>query len=586
MTIAGIRSSSWWAKATSAVGMVQKATTTCKNIAYSLIGRTLTYSAKENIAEYVGYYSGAAVGSAIVSKIAGTAMKQLGRVTGYGVAVAAGAIVTKTAYQAGQSNPSWMRTAIAAALGIAMMIILAYFSPSEMLGQAGEMFGTKAGSLIGGLAGAILGGFSAIFLHGSKENLWNKNDLLGSYTFKTIQCLIAFTLLDLWRSPSSSLFRSLFVDQAIGSLIYNAIDIGSFFKRLHEGKVLDEVLPATLSELIPEQISRDSLKDLLAKGASGLVISQAKLSTLISDQSQSSFIKELQLPLMEEIKKIIFDSSLIPLEAEFLHNQLKALIYPSAELVLKAQEPLTGAVKLGTNTLLNFSIQATNRYVQMIKQDGLIQQAQKEFDKAFSAWDNTSDPVAKKNLFQIFKQKKENLKATINTSLYQDAMGLYGLEAAQIAYQNLDGLKQKVSKVVPSSKEFSAKIIQELFKHVKTVLISDHYHLPPHIEKFAAHSLELIQRTEQEIIGISITPDNKKAYIGELLDIHLSSIAKLAVFYSIQLSIQPSDNQIREFYQNTITLIFDYYTSLLGTPVIGTVKDVLNNQIVQANLKK
>ena len=163
-------------------------------------------------------------------------------------------------------------------------------------------------------------------------------------------------------------------------------------------------------------------------------------------------------------------------------------------------------------------------------------------------------------------------------------MGLYGLEAAPIVYQNLAGLKQQVSTFSPT--ELQVRIIKELFTQAKALMMPNRSHLPPHIEKFAAHTLEIIQQTEQEIIGISITPDNQKAYIGEFLDIHLPSIAKLVILSSMQLSIQPTDNQVREFYLNTSALIFDYYSFLLGTPVIGTVKDVLNNQIVQANLKK
>lgn len=585
MTIAAIRSSSWWSKVTPIVCMAQKATNTCKNIASSLIGRALTYSVKENVAEYIGCYTGSVAGSAIVSKVAGSALKQLGRITGYGIAATAGAAVAGTVYKNGPNHPSWTRTIGAALLGIAMAIVVLYSSnASEILGKAGETFGKEAGSAIGNLAGAVLGGFSAIYLHGSSETLWDKNDPLSSYVIKVIQCLIAFTLLDRWRSPSNGLLRSIF-DQAIGSLIYNAIDIGSFLKRVREGKVLDEVLPSALSDLIPEQVSRDSLKDLFSKAASQLVISKAKLSTLISEQSQSEFIKELQLPLMEEIKKIIFDSSLIPLEAELLHDQLKALIYPSAELVL-AQKPLTGAIKLGTDALLNISMQATNRYSHLIQHDAMIQQAQKEFGSAFSAWEKTSDADAKKQFFQALQQKKEALKAAISASLYRDAIGIYGLEALPVIYQNLDSLEQQVSMVVPGTKELSAKIAKELFTQAKALLIPNNSHLPPHIEKSAEHILEIIQKTEQEIIGVSITPDSQKAYIGELLDIHLSSVAKLVVLYSIQLSIQPNDDQIREFYLNMSTLVFGHYTSLLGTPVIGTVKDVLNNQIVQANLKK
>jgi hypothetical protein len=586
MTIAGIHSSSWWSKMTPIVGMAQKAASTCKNIASSMMGRALTYSVKENIAEYIGCYSGSIAGSAIVSKVAGSALKQLGRIAGYGIAAAAGAAVAGTVYKTGPNNPSWSRTIGAALLGIAMAIAVMYYSnPSEILGQAGEAFGTEAGSAAGSLAGAILGGFSAIYLHGSSETLWDENDPLSSYAIKVIQCLIAFTFLDRWRSPSNGLLRSIF-DQALGSLIYNGMDIGSFLKRIQEGKVLDEVLPSALSDLIPEQVSRDSLKDLLSKAASQLVISKAKLSTLISEQSQSDLIKELQIPLMEEIQNIIFDSSLIPLEAELLHDQLKALIYPSAEFVL-AQEPLTRSVKIGTDALLNFSIQATNRYIHLIQHDRSIHQAQQQFDTAYSAWAKASDPAVKKQLFQTLQQKKEELKAAIGASIYRDAMGLfYGLEAVSLVYQHHAVLKQQVSMAVPGTNEVKAKIIKELFTQAKGLLMPNNSHLPPPIEKSAEKILAIIQRTEQEIIGVSITPDSQKAYIGELLDVHLPLVARLVLIHSMQLAVQPGDDQIRQFYLNISTLIFGYYTSLLGTPVIGTVKDVLNNQIVQANLKK
>lgn len=342
------------------------------NVYNSFIGKQIIGSIQENLAEYVGYYALAALTGRVGNVVGGSVCKKVGKQMGYVLAVGAGAATGKHCLQENRKDFSHvLKVAIltTAVSGTTMFIL------PDALSYTGEVVGSAVGDYVGSLAGGILGGFAAIHYLGSQEVLWDQERPAYSYVTKTIQCMAAFMLLDLWRTPSEGVVRFV-TDLTLGSLFYNALDILNGIDSFMNGQALD-----------------------------GLLSKNIDATSIVSRETVQQFLV-FQAPqhlLQPEISKIVSQ-------------------YVNASLAI-SPEPSTHLIDNQMNILLVCLIKGFNQYAGLIKQNTNITKAQHDVEQAFLKYEKEKEPVAKSNLKNQLEEAKVHLyKITKAFILAQDPL--------------------------------------------------------------------------------------------------------------------------------------------------------------------
>ena len=100
----------------------------------------------------------------------------------------------------------------------------------------------------------ILGGYVGVRLTGSSEPLLNRTAPLHCYTTKALQASALVNVVDAIFSPAPGVLTFL-GNLALDGLAFNAVDIGNCIRAFINKRVLDQVLPARLDEIIVGELS-------------------------------------------------------------------------------------------------------------------------------------------------------------------------------------------------------------------------------------------------------------------------------------------------------------------------------------------
>ncbi len=209
-------------------------------IAKSIVGWELIRATAENIAEYVGYYSGGMVCAPIGKKIGGMLLGSTGKAASVVLTLLAAGKSTEVVYSKSKNVGPTGRRLLACALNFALVAYLTHLTCFENFALWGESIGKTVGEFLAYILGGILTAFLAIKKCKSSEILWGP-EIIKTYPFKTIQSMGVCALASYYGYlPSEGVLAS-GVNFIAGSLVYNALDILNFLKSALNGTLLKEV---------------------------------------------------------------------------------------------------------------------------------------------------------------------------------------------------------------------------------------------------------------------------------------------------------------------------------------------------------
>lgn len=217
----------------------------------SLLGKKVLSLVGENVAEFGGYYGGAAL-AVPYGRRAG---KGIGAFVGTSAATALACISARNVANYISLKTPRLSHSLQNFVYTSVFIMTAYFITSvcsDSLTELGTSVGEIVGETIAYYGNGIFFAFLAIKLMGSEEVLWEYSNMIRTYPVKTAVSMVGTAALSnkypFLQTPGLQPFLELMV----GSLIYNSIDIAELSLSACEGKLLDGMLPRQIKIISPE----------------------------------------------------------------------------------------------------------------------------------------------------------------------------------------------------------------------------------------------------------------------------------------------------------------------------------------------
>lgn len=227
-----------------------------QKISQSKLGRYLVNSVKENAAEYLGWYMGKELTSAVVKNAGELAMRNIGLFVGYSMAALS---ATFTVVELHESTLNAASSAKISAL-MALTGLTAYALPTAMA-EMGQQLGGLVGAWIGDVTGGIFGGYAGMIMADTNEVFYSDKAPMNNYVAKSLQCILFYILQEQIRGPREGPIDFLF-DQMKGVLVYHALAITNLIIAFRKGHVLDEFLPLDLKTTVLISPIIESIKEI------------------------------------------------------------------------------------------------------------------------------------------------------------------------------------------------------------------------------------------------------------------------------------------------------------------------------------
>ncbi len=233
----------------------------CK-IAKSYCAKKLGSMILENAAEATAYYG--------IGSLASSAGVQVGRALGTTLFIVTAAPLSAVTAHASEKLlnlvPAYKKASqnfLIRALSCSLIFAATYQTLDGTYGRQMEEIGIIIGNNVAQIAVGTIAANFAIRRHGSDEKLYNPEDHFDSYPVKTLQCLAADEVANFMEIIPENPIAGFVIGQVIGSLSFNARDLGQLSLKAFNGELFEGVLDASLKfEILDQQKS----KTLLAQG--------------------------------------------------------------------------------------------------------------------------------------------------------------------------------------------------------------------------------------------------------------------------------------------------------------------------------
>lgn len=606
-----------------------------KKISDSLIARLFWEAIKENTGEALGASIAAPCGGYIVSRICAEGMKKLGYFTGISVALAGTSqffVVCLDNKQKENSLKDTFKTAALVSLVGGALILTAPTTLASMF----ESIGEEGGRVLGAVGGGILGGYLPIYLMGSQEPLWSEQ-VLRTYTIKTLQSLACTSVVELY-NPSAGIMGWA-VNQLMGSLAYNAVDITRLVQNFYQQELLNDILPAQpitqpMNQLIARLASHPSpVNELTATWqAEGVAKLQALITAKRADvqgdnQIIECILKQFSVLAMGLVKDALATPQFLNRMracSALLFDGIKALNSSTSDQIicealnkhvrlLKAYPAIDGSHQRLIDLIYQYrtdkNIRKSQVLIEIKKEKEKLMKLMSEQslswikiechptqqDSSLQAFLKQALPIVQNHLLPLINPK-DQLVIQLSRLMNKVCPGMEENERQEVIKFLIDcAQKMATTAEKPVNKKFLGDLTNELIRDFAQNFISEKISHLMHsytsqiqenvIDGMIDQLITQLQAMEAKLMMVNLTSQEDKLLLRTLLDVHLPFIIRSfgSTYVSHLLAIDSPFNA-KEFYLNVNRCIWGYYRSSLGPRMSQFMEQQLTNQITHAKL--
>ena len=504
-------------------------TSGCARVIYkignSTLGRKSILAIRENVAEFVAYYAGAEL-AAPYGKRAGAKFGELaGKTTIVATACIAGkGLVYLVSHTTSRLSPRAQNLISATVFLAAGGLVVATISNPLILSAAAA--GELLGEYLTYYGSGIVCAFFAIKLSGSEEIFWQSSSKIKTYPVKTIISM-AGTLAVNARFPLlQNDYTQPITDLALGSLIYNSLDLAEAYLKIRAGRFLDGVLVRQLPD-------PGAFEILLRAGSHQLV-----------DLSVE------QLTTATILKRPSFLCRLLPDIVPTLQRHLKDL----ADRHLDPAAPALSCLRTLTEKEASAMImRGANLYM------AILERYPDAFSKAETALACLQSGATALTAMQAFDP----------------------LRRARAVYQ--DFRNHPLTVILQEFSDIPLDIFQQDNISLPPLDLPK-FITPENIESLTENLMLWIRRQEEELCGFPLSGDRERQKIHTCIENHLENIIRCAILCAPSIPVPLSESEGHNFYANLFRILPDHYSDLLGKSSTGYIAQILKHQAKHSEL--
>lgn len=303
--------------------LVYKSGTSLYRVANSVLGKKALASIRENLVEFYAYYVGAELTAPLGKEVGQDVGKAAGKAFVLASALFASCVLKDLVALIPINASPQVKTALhtAASIGGGLLIgNLAAGAVTPFAMGAGELVGENIGYYIGGIITSYVG----IRLFGSDEAFWYAPSFLKTYPVKTAISMAGTALITQQAPFLQNNYTQFLTDLAIGSLIYNSLDLGEASLNMQRGHFLDRVLPKKI--VVPGLVKK------VVEVSHHLVDQEMEKMAMKALFDDSQFHKVVSLPLLLYAKQ----AEALPIECmrDFTEEKLSNLLMRGVNLYM------------------------------------------------------------------------------------------------------------------------------------------------------------------------------------------------------------------------------------------------------------